>query len=142
MGFEMGCKWPYSSFFVRCHIQDLFKIACSILLMFPCSFFPKCFVCAHEVHPYTCIDTNTAWNKCRLIISDRLDFHITYNLLMAVNSFVRRRLISFFSRWDMAAEVPEFINFSGLLHWMLMTLSRLNTLTVLFAFSQGSCCLL
>ena len=34
MGFEIGGKWPYSSYFVGFCLQDLFTIACSILVKF------------------------------------------------------------------------------------------------------------
>ena len=51
--FEMGDEWSYSCYFVQCYFQDLFKIACSILVLFPSSFFSKCLLismwCIHTV---------------------------------------------------------------------------------------------
>ena len=41
---EMRGKWPYNCCFVRCHVQDLLKRACSIPMLFPYSFFSWCFV--------------------------------------------------------------------------------------------------
>ena len=38
MVFKMGGKWPYNCF-VGCCIQDLIKTACSIIMLFPSSFF-------------------------------------------------------------------------------------------------------
>ena len=39
---KMGIKWPFSCF-VGCYFLDLFKTACSILILFPSSFFSKHF---------------------------------------------------------------------------------------------------
>ena len=41
---EMGGKWPYSNCFAGWCFQDLFKIARSILVLFPASFYFKIFL--------------------------------------------------------------------------------------------------
>ena len=72
--FEMGGKWPYSCCFMGLCFQYLFKI-----IAFLCSshlVFSLCFV----VHPYSSIDTTTAWKKSCFILSDRSDFHMIDNL--------------------------------------------------------------
>ena len=35
------------------------------------TFFFMCFVCVHVVHPYSSMDTATAWKNSRFILSDR-----------------------------------------------------------------------
>ena len=60
---EMGGRWPYSCHFVGCCFQDLFNIACSILVQFPSSFFSIHLVSIYVVHPYSRIDTTAAWEK-------------------------------------------------------------------------------
>ena len=57
--FEIGGKWLYSCCFVGCCFQDLFKIARSILMQFPSSFFLYAFR-VHVVHPYRSKDKTTA----------------------------------------------------------------------------------
>ena len=88
--FVMGGRWPYSCCFVGCCLQDLFKIARSILVQLPSSFFFSRFVSVHVVHPYSSIDTTAAWKKLRFILSVKSDFHMTNNLSIAVHAFVRR----------------------------------------------------
>ena len=68
---EIGGKWSYSCCFMGCCFQDLFNIARSILVQFSSGYFSICFVSIHVVHPYSSIDTTTAWKKSRLILSDR-----------------------------------------------------------------------
>ena len=68
---------------------------CSILLAaFLCrcrqAFFSGRLVSVHVVHPYSSIDTITAWKKLCFILSVRTDFHMTDNLLIAVHAFVSR----------------------------------------------------
>ena len=65
--FVMGGRWPYRCCFVGCCLQDLFNIACSILVLLPSSFFSSCLVSVHVVHPYSRIDTITAWKKLHFI---------------------------------------------------------------------------
>ena len=67
--FMMRGRWPYSWYFVGCCLLDLFNIACSILVQLPSSFFPSCFVSVQVVHPYSSIDTTTAWKKLHFILS-------------------------------------------------------------------------
>ena len=61
--FVIGGKWPYSWCFVGCCRQDLFKIARSVLVQLPSSFFSSHLVSVHVVHPYSSINTTTAWKK-------------------------------------------------------------------------------
>ena len=51
--FVMGRRWPYSWCFLGCCLQDLFSIACSILVYLPSSFFSSRFVSVQVVHPYS-----------------------------------------------------------------------------------------
>ena len=67
--FVMGGKWPYSCYFVGCCLPDLFNISCSILVLLPSSFFSIRLVSVYVVHPYSSIDTTTAWKKLHLISS-------------------------------------------------------------------------
>ena len=55
--FVMGDRWPYSWCLVGCCRQDLFNIACNILVLLLCSFFSSHFVSIQVVHPYSSIDT-------------------------------------------------------------------------------------
>ena len=50
MVLEMGGKCLYSCCFVGCCFQDLFNIACRILVQFPSSFFNISLVSVHVVH--------------------------------------------------------------------------------------------
>ena len=83
----MGGRWPHSCCFVGCSFQDLFNIACSVLAQLSSSFFSERLVSVHVVHPYSRMDTAAAWKKLRFILSCRLDFHMTDNLLIAVDAF-------------------------------------------------------
>ena len=91
--FVMGGRWPYSCSFVWCCPHDLFKIACSILVKLPSSFFSTRFVSVHVVHPYSSIDTTGALKKLRFILSVRFNFHMTDSLSIAVHAFVSRVLM-------------------------------------------------
>ena len=67
--FVIGGRWPYS-----CCRQDLFKIARSILVLLPSSFFSSRFVRVHVVHPIL-VTTSLCANKWLIlnkIISVRL----------------------------------------------------------------------
>ena len=87
-GFRKGGRWLYSCCFVGCCFQDLFNIACIILVQFLSSFFSIYLVSIHMVHPYNCIDTTAAWKKkLHFILSDRSDIQMTHNLLVAVHAF-------------------------------------------------------
>ena len=54
--FVMGGRWPYSCCFVGCCALDLFRIARSILVELPSSFFSIRFVSVHLVPPYSSIN--------------------------------------------------------------------------------------
>ena len=95
IAFLIGGRWPYSWCLVGCCRQDLFKIARSILVQLPSSFFSSRFVSIHIVQPYSSIDVTAAWKKLRFILSVRSDFHIIDSLLIAVHSFVNLVSISF-----------------------------------------------
>ena len=49
----------------------------------------------YQVHPFSRIDTTTTWKKLGFILSDRFDFHMINNLLIAVHAFASRLLILF-----------------------------------------------
>ena len=93
--FVIGGRWPYSWCLVGCCCQDLFRIAHSILVFLPSSFFSSRFVSVHVVHPYSSIDVTAAWKKLRFILSVRSDFHIIDSLLIAVHAFVNLVSMSF-----------------------------------------------
>ena len=61
----MGGNWLYSCYFVGRCFQDLFKTARNILvyMLVYLAFVSMRFVSLHEVHPYSSIDTATAWKK-------------------------------------------------------------------------------
>ena len=93
--FEIGGRWPYSWCLMGCCRQDLFKIARSILVVLPSSFFSSRFVWVHVVHPYSSIDVTAAWKKLRFILSVMSDFHIIDSLLIAVHAFINLVSMSF-----------------------------------------------
>ena len=72
---EMGEKWLYSCCFVLYCFQDSFKVARTVLVYFPSSFFCVHFVIVHVVYPSSHINTATAWKKSGFISSGRSDFH-------------------------------------------------------------------
>ena len=84
--FVMGGRWPYSWCFVGCCLQDFFKIARSILVELPSSFFSCRLVSVHVVHPYGSIGTTASWKNLRFIISVRSNFHMTDSLSIAVHT--------------------------------------------------------
>ena len=92
--FVMGGKWPYSCCFVGCCLQDLFNIARRILVKLPSSFFSIRSVSVNVVHPFSNIDTTTAWTKLRFLLSFRSDFHMTDIQSLAVHAFASRVLMS------------------------------------------------
>ena len=66
MVLEMGGRWLYSCFMVCC-FQDLFSIACGILVQLPSSLFSICLFSIPVVHQYSSIDMTTAWKKLHFI---------------------------------------------------------------------------
>ena len=103
-GFRDGGKWPCNRCFVRCCFQDLFDVARSILMQFPSSFFSKCLISVHMVHPYS-----AAWKKLRFILLDKSDFHMIDNLLIAVHAFASCTMMSFSVDETL---IPRYMNFS------------------------------
>ena len=87
--FVMGGRWPYSWCRVRCCRQDLFNIACKILVQLPSSFFSSRLVSIQIVHPYISIDTTAAWKKLHFILSVRSDFHMIDSLSMNLSTSFR-----------------------------------------------------
>ena len=80
----------YSCCFVGCCFQDLFKIDCNILLLFPFNFFSVHFVSFSMIHLYSGIDIAIAWKKSRFILSTRSDFRMIDNLSIAIHVFARQ----------------------------------------------------
>ena len=107
MVLEIGGRWPYTCCFKGCCFQDLFNIACSILVQLSSCFFSIHFVSVHVVHPYSRIDTPAALKKLRFILSDRSDFHMINNLSIAVHTFARHILMSVDEML-----LPRYVNFS------------------------------
>ena len=93
MVLEMGGRWLHNCCFVGCCFQDFFNIAHNILAQFPSSSFSLRLV--YVVPPYSRIDMTAAWKKLCLFLSDRFDFHIINNLLIAVHAIARCILMSF-----------------------------------------------
>ena len=77
--FVMGGRWPYSWCFVGCYRQDLFNIACSILVLLPSIFFSSRSVCVQVVHPYSSIDTTAAWKKLKSDLTDKMKHSLSIN---------------------------------------------------------------
>ena len=73
MVLEMGGRWPYNCWFIACCFQDLFNIACSILVKSQSNFFSICFVSIHVVHPYSRTDTTAACRKLHFILANKLN---------------------------------------------------------------------
>ena len=86
----MGGRVLYSSCFVSCCLLVLVKIASSIHMNFRSSFLLMHFVIVNVVHPYSSMDTATAWEKSRFILSDGLNFH----MMIAFYASTRRMLTS------------------------------------------------
>ena len=89
--------------------MDLFNITHSILVQFPSSFFSMPFISIHVVHPYSSIDTTTAWKKTHSILSDRSVFLMIDDLLIAVHTFTNQILTSL-SLDEML--LPRYMNLS------------------------------
>ena len=107
--FVMGGRWPYSWCLVGCCLQNLFKIAHSILVKLLSSFFSSRLLIIQVVHPYSSINTTTAWKKLRFILSIRSDFHMTDSLSIAVHAFVSR------VSWSFSVDetlLPRYVNLS------------------------------
>ena len=95
MVFVIGGRWPYSYCFVGSCFQDLFNITRSILVKLPSNLFSIRFVSVNVVHLYSSMDTTAVWEKMRFISSDRYDFHVTNNQLIAVHAFTSRVSMTF-----------------------------------------------
>ena len=89
MVFEMeagGCTAEVLWIFSRQHTAFL----CNSHLAFP-----LCILSMSVVHPYSCMDTATAWKKSFFILLYRLDFHMIDSLSVAVHAFAKHMLMSF-----------------------------------------------
>ena len=80
---KMRGKWLYSCCYGGCCFWDLFKTAHNIV-WFTSNFF-LCFVSVKVLHPYSSIDTVTAWKKFCFILSV---FRLSYGQ-QPVNSSLR-----------------------------------------------------
>ena len=96
--FVMDGRWPNSCCFAGFCLQELFNIACSILVQLPSSFYSIRLVSVNVVHPYSSIDTTAAWKKLRFILSVRSDFHMTDSLSIAVYAFASHVSMSWLMR--------------------------------------------
>ena len=77
------------------HDHDDTTIALSILVKLSPSFLSIRLVSIQVVHPYSSMDTTTAWKKLRFILSDSSDSYMTDNLSIAVRACAGRVLMSF-----------------------------------------------
>ena len=98
--FVIGGRWPYSWCLVGCCRQDLFKIARSILVQLPSSFFSSCFVspCSASIYQYQC-------DRCL----EETAFHFTQE---TTNTFLTPWL------GDLTNSIVFTENF--LTHWMIV----------------------
>ena len=112
MVFEIGIKWQYSCCFAGCYFQDLFKITEHSCVVSIKLFFSIRLVSIDVVHPYSSMDTATAWKKSRFILLDRSEFHIIDNISIADHAFARR--ISIALSIDEIL-LPRYVNFLLLL---------------------------
>ena len=114
MVLEIGGSWPHSFYFVWCWFQDLFNITRSIF-----------------VH-----SRQAVWNKLRFILSDRLDFYIIGNLLIAVHVFAKRWLMTFSVDETL---LPRYVNLSTNFgeppYWVEMSPFWLKQMDFLSAFT-------
>ena len=94
--FVMGGRWPYSCCFVGCCLQDLVQNCSQQSYVVAVELFLHPFsLSIYVVHPYSSIDTTTAWKKLRFIFSVRSDFHMTNSISIAVYAFASHVLMSF-----------------------------------------------
>ena len=102
-----------------------------------------CFVSIHEVHPYSSMDTATAWKKSCFILSDRSDFHLIDNQSIAFHAFIRHMITSL-SVDEMS--LPRYgnwsTNFRGLALKVKMASSCLKHKQFYLCSCRGQCLLL
>ena len=81
--FVMGCRWPWSCFLFGFCLQDLFNTTGSILVQLLSSLYSILLDSVDMGHPYTCVDTTTAWKNCVLFYRSGLTsiLRITYRQL-------------------------------------------------------------
>ena len=95
------------------------------------------FVRVKVVHPYSCTDTDITWKKSSFILSERSDFYMVDNLMIAIHVFSMRMLTSLLvDEILLPRYVNWLINFRGLPLKMNMDPSYLKFMNiVLFVFS-------
>ena len=81
------------------------------------------------MHPFSSMDTATAWKKSRFILSDRLDFHMIDSLSITFHAFVRHMLTIFTNPSARTGNDTRSIFFKR----------SLTGLTSEFSFSKNSC---
>ena len=84
-------RCPYSCIFVGCCFQDLFNIACSILVQFPFRIFSIHLVSVHVLQLYSRIDKTPVKKKLHFILLDKFDFH----MINSIHVFANCILMSF-----------------------------------------------
>ena len=131
----MGGSWPYRCCFMECCFQDLFNIACSILLQFPSSICSIPFVCIHVVHPYCSIHITAAWKEFRFNLSERSDFNMIDSLSITINAFPRRTLISLSVDKTLP---PRYVNLS--INFLMKT--HIHRFVHIHVEANAFCCLL
>ena len=71
---------------IQHYYQDLLKTACSILMLFPFSFFSNFFMRFQVVKLYNNTHTVTAWKSSWFVLSVRSDFHLVDNQSIVVHT--------------------------------------------------------
>ena len=93
------------------------------------------------VHPYSSINTVTAWQKSRFISLDRQDFHKINNFSISVYAFARCLLTSLSVDEMMLFRYENLSSRSrGLLLWVEIFLSRLKHMYSFYLCSRGDQC--
>ena len=104
----MGSKWPYSYCFMEYYFQNLFNIACSILVQFPSRFLyvlcqHPCGASMQQYWHYCCLE------KSSLILLDWSNFHMIDKLSISVHAFAGSILKSLSA---VKTLLPRYMNLS------------------------------
>ena len=122
--------------FVRTHLP-------THTLQFSSTFLAKCFVSVHVVHPYSSMDTATAWMKFLFILSERSYFRMIDNLSKVIHTFATNMLTPLSADGTL---LPRYVklstNFRCLAFRVEMAHSSLNTWTLFYLLPRRGLCLL
>ena len=90
------------------------------------------------VHSYSSTDTVIDWKKFRFILSDRSDFHEIDNLFITSHAFVRRGMLTSFSK-D-AIFLPRYVNWSTSFRDLSLQLENGPSRTMFYLCSSKDRC--